>query len=132
MGLAMKREITAPEKVETIIGLGTKMEGKIKTEGTMRVDGTFNGEIEAKGDVIIGDKGVVEGEIKSRNVFIAGEFKGNIKSEGRLEASSSAKIVGDIDVKNLIVDEGAQFKGNCSMDIAVQDPEKKAAGPEIN
>ena len=132
MGLAMKREVAAPEKVETIIGLGTKMEGKIKTEGTMRVDGIFTGEIEAKGDVIIGDKGVVEGELKSRNVFIAGEFKGNIKSDGRLEASSSAKIVGDIDVKNLIVDEGAQFKGNCSMDVAVQEPEKKAAVPEIN
>jgi len=112
-----KKEEVALEKVETIIGLGTHFQGVISSQGAIRVDGTFTGEIKTQGDLVIGDNGTLEANIEARNVLVAGEIKGNLLAKGKVEITPSGKVIGDIKVKNLIIDEGAVFKGTCLMDI---------------
>ncbi|KJS20027.1 MAG: hypothetical protein VR72_16440 [Clostridiaceae bacterium BRH_c20a] len=129
MAFGKKKEEVNFEKVETLIGVGTHIQGVISSQGTIRVDGTFSGEIKTQGDLVIGDSGAIEANIEARNVLVAGEIKGNLQVKGKIEITPSGKVIGDIKVKNLIVDEGATFKGSCLMDTGQA---KTSAKPNID
>jgi cytoskeletal protein CcmA (bactofilin family) len=116
------------DKVDTLIGLGTHFQGVISSQGTIRIDGSFNGEIKNQGDLVIGEKGVLEANIEAKNVLIAGQVKGNIHAKGKAEITNTGKVFGDIKVKNLIIDDGAIFKGSCIM----ENPLKNEAKPTVN
>jgi cytoskeletal protein CcmA (bactofilin family) len=104
-----------PDKVTTIIGLGTEIKGNIKATGGMRIDGRVEGEIHLEGDLVVGEEGVVEAAVKTRNITIAGELRGNVEATGRIEIVSTGRLLGDIVVSALIINEGALFDGNCQM-----------------
>jgi cytoskeletal protein CcmA (bactofilin family) len=108
-----KSEILNTEKVDTIIGLSTNIEGTIRATGTLRINGNVTGELIITGNVIIGDSSIIQGNIKAENVYVAGTVNGNITASGQLQLTSTAKIIGDVDVKNIIIDEGAVFEGHC-------------------
>ncbi|MEW6622382.1 MAG: polymer-forming cytoskeletal protein [Bacillota bacterium] len=110
-----KKEAANFDKIDTIIGKGTAFHGNIKAEGTLRVDGKIEGEIESQGDILIGESGVVIGGIKARNILVAGIIKGDVVISGRIEIASSGKLEGDINTSSLIIDEGALFQGSCQM-----------------
>lgn len=108
-----KSEILNTEKVDTLIGLSTTIDGTIRAAGTLRINGNVTGEIIITGNVIIGDSSTIHGNIKAENVYIAGTVNGNITATGQLQMTSTAKVIGDVDVKNIIIDEGAVFDGHC-------------------
>lgn len=110
-----KKEAPIGEKIETIIGASVTLNGDLKTEGSVRVDGKFEGTIETHGDVIVGEKGKVSASIKSRHLLVAGQVKGNIHTSGKLEINNSGKLFGDVVVENIVIEDGALFQGNCTM-----------------
>jgi cytoskeletal protein CcmA (bactofilin family) len=114
-GKKAESERTNFDKIETLIGKGTVIEGSIKAKGTIRIDGEFKGEVKTQGDMVIGESGKVEALIETRNILVGGFVKGNITASGKVDLSSSAKVYGDLKVKNLIIEEGAVFMGNCLM-----------------
>ncbi|MBO8172163.1 MAG: polymer-forming cytoskeletal protein [Bacillaceae bacterium] len=103
------------EKVDTVVGDGTTFVGNIQATGIVRVDGKLEGELETQGDIIVGEKGEVEGSVKGRNVTVAGRITGNVISDEKLHLLSTGVIEGDIDIKTLIVDEGSKYYGECNM-----------------
>lgn len=106
-----------PDKVNTLIGKDTLFQGTITATGTIRVDGEFNGEIKTKGDLVIGETGKLEATVEANNILLAGYLKGNIHAAGKVDLAPSGKLYGDMKVKNLMIEEGAIFKGNCSMEL---------------
>lgn len=108
-----KSDFMNSEKVDTLIGHNTTLEGTIKAEGTVRVNGNITGELIITGNVIIGDSCTIKGNIKAENAYIAGTVQGNITATGQLHMTSTAKVLGDISVKHVIIDEGAVFNGHC-------------------
>ncbi len=102
-------------KLDTIVGQGTVFEGNISIEGSARVDGKFKGNVNAKGTVVIGKSGKVEGEIIAKSAVIGGEVKGTIRVQDRVEFESGAKFDGEVYCKTLVVQEGVIFDGSCSM-----------------
>jgi len=106
---------TEQDKVNTLIGVGTEIKGNLKATGGIRIDGRVNGEILHEGDLVVGEEGVVEASIKTRNATIAGEVRGNVEASGRVEIVSTGKLLGDIVVTTLIINEGALFDGHCQM-----------------
>lgn len=103
------------KKVNTIIGPGAKIEGKFQAAGIVRVEGSIYGEVVSDGDVIVGESGVVQDNIKARNVTIAGKVIGNIITPGRTHLRTTGVFRGDVDTKTLVIEEGACFEGNCRM-----------------
>ena len=103
------------DKIDTLIGEGTEFNGKITATGIVRVDGKIEGEIDTKGDLIVGEKGKIRANAKGKNITIAGEVYGNIECTGKLELMPSSKLLGDIKVSDLYIDSGATFQGNCEM-----------------
>lgn len=105
-----------PGKADTtIIGSGSKFDGTLNTNGIVRVDGIFSGELHVEGNIIIGENGYIKGNIKSDKVTIAGKVEGNIWCSGCVELTASGRLYGDIEVKNIIIEDGAVFEGKCIM-----------------
>lgn len=102
-------------EIETIIGKDTQLKGSIKAQGTIRIDGAFEGDIDSVQDIIVGEGGTVSAQIIARNVIISGMVKGNINASGRLELMPNGKLYGDIRANALIIGEGAVFKGASDM-----------------
>ncbi|MBU2700174.1 cytoskeletal protein CcmA (bactofilin family) [Sporomusaceae bacterium BoRhaA] len=103
------------ETMETVIGKDTKITGNIEATGTIRIDGQVEGEIMTKGDVIIGETGVVRAKVKAHGATIAGNIYGNIEITEKFEISPTGKMYGDIKTGTLSIGEGAIFKGTCEM-----------------
>jgi len=108
-----------PDKIDTIIGKNTTIEGNIKSQGTMRIDGNVTGKIEVQGNMIIGDNSKIEADIKADNISVSGEITGNLTVKNQVQITSTGKVYGDIEVQNLIIDEGAIFEGKCKMNKKV-------------
>lgn len=103
-----------------IIDIETGIEGNVKFSGpiNLRINGKFEGELETKGILIIGENADVKAKIvKGDAITIAGRVKGDIVCSKRLELASSARVIGNVETPFLVVNEGAILKGNCQMPI---------------
>jgi cytoskeletal protein CcmA (bactofilin family) len=89
--------------------------GDISVENDIRVAGTIKGKIAANGHLIVEQSGLLEGEIKTTSATIAGRITGNIDCAERLILESKAQFSGDIKTKQLVIEDGAIFQGNCAM-----------------
>jgi len=99
----------------TILGPGTRFEGTIKVPHNLNIDGEFVGTIETSEVITIGPNGVVKADIKAKSAVVAGTIEGNLIVEDRVELYQKSSLTGDLRVKELIINEGAIFHGNCSM-----------------
>jgi cytoskeletal protein CcmA (bactofilin family) len=88
---------------------GTFVDGIIRSESDLRIDGTVKGKISCNAKVIIGPTGQVDGEIKCQNAVIEGKFTGNIQVYELLNVREAAEINGDVKTGKLNVQAGAIF-----------------------
>jgi cytoskeletal protein CcmA (bactofilin family) len=98
-----------------ILGAGTIVKGEISANGDFRIDGTLIGTINAKGKLVVGATGNVEGEIICQNADFSGSIKANVSVLEMLSLKSTSKLIGDISVNKLSIEPGAQFSGSCNM-----------------
>ncbi|WP_350343661.1 polymer-forming cytoskeletal protein [Proteinivorax tanatarense] len=110
-----KKEEFDPTKIDTIVGKDSEFDGDLKAKGILRIDGSVKGEILSTGNVLIGETGEVEANVKAKNLTVSGTIIGNVEIEGLLELLPTAKLIGDIKVSSLEVGDGAVFNGNCEM-----------------
>ncbi len=110
---------TKPNALNSLVH-GTVVEGTIKAENDMRVDGVIKGALKCKSKVIIGPTGSVEGEIRCKNAVIEGRFDGTLSVEELLNVRESAHVNGDVKTNKLIVQSGAVFNVACKMGVQSQ------------
>ena len=99
----------------TIISNGVKIEGKVTSTGSVRVDGGLKGDLDAKGNVTVGDQGNINGEIAASMVTIGGSVIGTINAREKLVLESKCTVKGDIITKVLVIEAGAKFDGKSNM-----------------
>ena len=99
-----------------LLGSGTVVKGEIKLNGDFRIDGMFIGSINCKGKIVVGNTGVIEGEIICQNADFSGEVNATVKVAELLTLKESAKFTGDITTNKLAIEPGAKFSGQCVMD----------------
>lgn len=102
------------KQITTSIGEGCIFEGNISTSSSSRIDGTLKGKITGDNCIIVGEHGVIIGEIKAVETIVFGKVEGIIESE-RLEIKHTGTIKGDLFVEKLSVEEGALYNGKCAM-----------------
>jgi cytoskeletal protein CcmA (bactofilin family) len=112
----------------TVVGPGARLEGTVVSAGSLRIDGTVKGKINADGDVILSPQSQVEADIRAENVSVAGRFVGNITVKGRTELARGGRIDGDVTSKILVVQEGGVFCGQSIMDQQAQKSQQPEAG----
>jgi cytoskeletal protein CcmA (bactofilin family) len=111
----MKKD-EAVNHISTLLGTGTAIEGTLNFKETIRLDGNVNGKIiSEKGTLIIGERAVVEAQIRVGTAVIKGTVNGHIQAAERIEIHPPAKITGDIQAPVVSIETGVVFNGNCSM-----------------
>lgn len=100
---------------DTILGPTTSVMGTLKTEGHLRLEGVFEGRIEAGGNVIVNEDARVVADIIGRDVVVHGAVRGNVTAAGRLDISHTGRIWGDVTADSLAIDEGGLLHGQSTM-----------------
>ncbi len=94
---------------------GTEVEGTIKSESDIRIDGKIQGKLLCNAKVIIGPTGIVDGEVNCKNAVIEGSFEGSLNVDELLNVRETAKINGEVSTNKLIIQSGAVFNVSCVM-----------------
>ncbi|SDS27665.1 protein CcmA, bactofilin family [Paenibacillaceae bacterium GAS479] len=103
---------------DTLIGQGTRAEGTLICEASLRIEGEYRGDIECKADVIIGESGVVRSNISARDITISGKVYGDVVTTGRLTILSAGQLHGSARTASLLVQDGGILSGTCRMEQA--------------
>jgi cytoskeletal protein CcmA (bactofilin family) len=113
---------------KTTIGERITIEGSIRGEENLVIEGAMKGNIEmGKYNFAIGPNGRVDGDINAQNVSINGQFKGAIKAFGKVAVTKEANFNGEIKARSFSVEDGAYFKGVVELD---REPHKKSVTKE--
>ena len=99
----------------TVIGKGIIVKGELSGDEDVKIEGRVEGKILLTKNLLVGQAGVIEADVEAENINIGGSVTGNIKAQNRVEIVSSGKMMGDIQAPQVIVAEGAHFKGNVDM-----------------
>ena len=102
------------EKLESLIGANSNFKGDINTKGTLRVDGTMEGNVNADW-VILGEKACMKGDVTARGIIVGGRVDGNLRAKEIVEIKSKGQVSGDISTNKLTIIEGGMFDGRSSM-----------------
>lgn len=102
-------------RIDTLIGAETRIEGSISFTGGLRVDGEVNGNVIAApgkpSTVVLSEHGHIKGEISATHLMLGGVVEGSVHSAEYLELQSKAKVTGDVQYKTLEIQLGAIVKG---------------------
>lgn len=99
----------------TYIEEGSEIDGKFTFTGTVVMNGRLRGEIASNDNLIIGEKGVVNANIRAGVVVISGEVVGDVVATDRVELREKCRVYGDVSAPVVIIAEGALFEGQCRM-----------------
>jgi cytoskeletal protein CcmA (bactofilin family) len=94
---------------------GVKVEGRLESTGTFRIDSPMKGTLVSEDTLILGEHAVIEGDIIGNRVVIGGRFNGTIQARGKIEIQPQAIVTGDVHTPCLVIEQGAIFDGQCHM-----------------
>ena len=109
--------------ISTLICEGCVIKGDLKAPNFVRIDGQITGDINIDEGLILGEKGIVNGNINTRELIVYGTVNGNIKASS-LKIESSGKINGEIKTQTLQVEMGAVYNGKLSTSTPIPDVEE--------
>jgi cytoskeletal protein CcmA (bactofilin family) len=105
---------SSSKKLETIVGKDSEFRGEMSVAGTVRIDGTLEGNVRADW-VVVGETGRIKGNIRSKGTVAGGSVEGNIDAEEIIELKPGSNVCGEIRSGKLIISEGAVFDGIARM-----------------
>lgn len=129
-----ERKGVSIESVLNTVARGTVIEGRITTKGDIRVEGTVIGSVKCEAKLVVGEHGLVDGDVDSKTAYISGTVKGKVLVRELLQLQESGKIEGDIITQKLSVQIGATFTGSCKMgnDAMKSNEQKLRNEPQFN
>ena len=98
-----------------VISAGTMITGDVVCSGDLRIDGNIKGNVKSRAKVIIGQSGIVDGDINCKSIEVEGNVKANVTVTDLMSLKSTANLVGNICAGKLAIEPGANFAGNCKM-----------------
>jgi len=103
------------EPIENVLGQSLVIRGDLTADGGFRIDGTVEGNVDSKAAIVVGESGVVRGDLRGTDVVVAGQIMGNVTCSGHLEILAKGRIEGDIDAKSVRIETGGVFRGTSRM-----------------
>lgn len=100
---------------ETIVSSAMRIEGELKSKGSIRIDGSITGKVHTSQDLVVGPNAQIDADVVAANAQIAGTIRGNINVKGLVMILETGKITGNISCGQLGIREGAYFSGACKM-----------------
>ena len=104
----------SPDRLNVIVE-GTKIVGDFIAESNVRIDGEIEGNVSSSAKIVIGQTGLIKGNLVCADADIDGKIEGMLKVEGLLSLRSKARVIGEITTARIQIEEGAEFSGQCKM-----------------
>lgn len=104
------------EKIESFLGSNARIKGEMTVEGTLRLDGSIEGSLNAD-CVILSEQAMVKGDIAALKIVIAGTVEGNLRAKELVEIQSKGKVHGGVFTPKLSVIEGGEVNGKIEMKL---------------
>ncbi|MGH7324347.1 MAG: bactofilin family protein [Candidatus Rokuibacteriota bacterium] len=120
-----------PGDLSAFIDEGSEIEGKYTFNGTVMLNGKFSGEIQTNDTLIIGEKGIVNANVRAGIIIVGGEFVGNVVATERIELRGTARVFGDVEAPVVVVEEGVLFDGRCRTNRSKPVEALPAPGSEV-
>jgi cytoskeletal protein CcmA (bactofilin family) len=112
----------------SIVGSGMTVHGDLETEGVVKVEGTVDGHVSARTQVLVAKEGLVRGDIDTTEAIIGGTVHGAIRARERVEVQSGAAVHGDIATRRILVAEGGNLNGQIRMGESAATQEMRSDG----
>ena len=113
--MALKDNSSSSSTELNFLGGGTVVEGTIRTDNSVRVDGKLKGKLICKNTLTVGINGEIDGEVQAKNAIVGGKIKGKVSIAEKLVLESKSVLIGELKASKLIIDEGAVFDGTSDM-----------------
>jgi len=114
-----KDHIIINDKLNSMIGPGTKFKGEFVLDGLLRIDGDFTGEICTTGKVLVGSTGRADCKMQAATVVIGGTVIGEITATEQVIILSTGMVIGNITTPRIVVEEGVILNGCCKISSTV-------------
>ncbi|HXS16042.1 MAG TPA: polymer-forming cytoskeletal protein [Polyangiaceae bacterium] len=102
---------------DTIIGPDLIIDGNLKSDASVRIEGRVLGRVESKDSVHLGLGSAVSSDVQGQRVVLAGSVAGNVEAKDRVDLMAGAKLTGDVRSPRLTIADGANFRGKVDMDV---------------
>lgn len=113
--------MASPEAV-TLVGEEAYFHGMLAAKGSVRIEGTVEGDITDAMNVEIGKKGKVKGNVAAESLSVAGLVEGDVVCSRSIEILAGGRLTGNIRTPRLRIEDGAMFDGSCAMLAAEESP----------
>lgn len=110
-----RKDFADADHLDTLVGREVVVEGTLKSEEDVQINGQFTGKLEVGGDLIIGEHGEIEAEIHGVNIYVAGDVEGNINAKEKLEILETGRVTGNVTSQALSIEPGGILKGSSEM-----------------
>ncbi len=117
-----QREPGEHETVLSIVAADLRVEGALTSTGATRIEGTVIGKVQAEPQVLVAERGIVEGDVHASEAVVDGKVTSSMLGHERVELQPSAVIEGNITTSRLLVHEGARVRGRVRMGKPKQPP----------
>lgn len=115
MAVKISKSSNGDNQVPNLIANGTNIVGDIISDGDFRIEGTVKGKINTKGRIVVGNSGVVVGDIVCNNADICGKVDGKLEVIDLTILKSTSSFIGDVTTNKISIEPGAVFSGTCTM-----------------
>jgi cytoskeletal protein CcmA (bactofilin family) len=102
-------------QIKAYMGEDTVFKGSLTFEGTVRIDGKFEGQVKTADTLIVGEKGHLKAEISAGTVVCMGLVEGIVIASKKIEIHSTSKVVGNIKSPAIYIELGGVLDGSCDM-----------------
>lgn len=125
--------VAAIERVTSVLGPGINWRGSLRGSGGVRIEGTFEGDMQIRGMIVVGETGRVTCmNMRANTIVVEGTVRGNITAE-KLEIRSTGRVWGDVSVISFSTEDGAFLRGQVRMEekvIIEQQTDMPQQGPQ--
>jgi len=111
-----KRSPSKPQnRIDSLIGSTTRIEGNVFFSGGLRVDGAIIGNVAAlpdqPGTLVVSEQARIDGEVQAAHVVVNGTINGPLRATETLELQSGSRVTGDVHYKSIEMQQGAVVEG---------------------
>ncbi len=110
----MKAKNGGKSQLNGFLDAGSHLRGELHFEDTFRVEGRLTGKVDSDGDLYVGERGEVEGEVRVGRLFVTGKVDAVVQAQ-RVEVAPGGQLRGEVSTPCLVIDEGAIFEGQARM-----------------
>ena len=103
-------------QIKAYMGKDTVFNGSLTFDGTVRIDGKFEGKVITEDTLIVGETGHLVAEISAGTVICMGRVEGTVVASKKIEIHSSSKVIGNVQSPALYIELGGVMDGTCHMD----------------